>query len=240
MIGTEIDRPHNSAQNEAVESLIRRYIREGRFVSGQRLIEADLAKHFGVMRSRVRDALRRLEAEGLVLVEKHRGASVRRISGKAIICMLDVLDSLSLLAVRKAIVSMEDKDFRKVIKSSLEELKGFSKLSGTEEKVEKCLDENVRFWDSIASVVDNTVLWQIRERLETLLFPLWTQGLMLNPDPSKGIMPHKEILSAILERDVRRAEKLILKASADLREVIAVVLSPAAPESVKTLKAGHS
>ena len=210
----------SAKQKEPVDSLIRRYIRQGKYAPGQRLIEIDLMKLFGVSQRHVREALRRLESEGLVSIEKNRGASVRRISRKEIICILDVLDSLSMLAVRKAIENIDDKKFRKVIKRSLEDSKSFRKLSSTEKKVQKYLDENVRFWDSIASVVDNTILWEIRERLETLLFRIRTQGLMVNSDPHKWITHHEEILIAILEKDVGLAEDLVLKASSDVRAEI--------------------
>lgn len=212
--------PPPGTAGEPVESLIRRHIREGRFVPGQRLIEVDLVKQFGVSQRQVRDALRRLEAEGLVSIEKNRGASVRRITRKEVVCILDVLDSLSLLAVQKAVENIDDKNLRRTISSSLEASKKFRKQSVTETKVQKYLDENVRFWDSIASVVDNFILWQIREMLETLLFRIRVRGLTVNSDPSKWITHHEEILSAILAKDVKLAERLVLKASADVREAI--------------------
>lgn len=46
---------------------------------GQRLVEADIVAATGASRSRVREALRRLEAEGLVTIEEFRGASVKRL-----------------------------------------------------------------------------------------------------------------------------------------------------------------
>lgn len=58
---------------------IRERIRKGRLVPGQRLVEADLVRDSGFSRSKVREALRRLEAEGLVTIEEFRGASVRRL-----------------------------------------------------------------------------------------------------------------------------------------------------------------
>ena len=58
---------------------IRERIRKGRLVPGQRLVEADLVRDSGFSRSKVREALRRLEAEGLVDIEEFRGASVRRL-----------------------------------------------------------------------------------------------------------------------------------------------------------------
>lgn len=60
--------------------LIRSAIVEQRYEPGQRLIEQRIAEEFGLSRTPVREALRRLEAEGLVVAERHRGASVRPMS----------------------------------------------------------------------------------------------------------------------------------------------------------------
>lgn len=62
-----------------VAAWLRERIRMGRLVPGQRLVEADLVEATGASRSKVREALRRLEAEGLVSIEEFRGASVKRL-----------------------------------------------------------------------------------------------------------------------------------------------------------------
>jgi DNA-binding GntR family transcriptional regulator len=59
---------------------VRERIRHGRLVPGQRLIEADVMAATGASRGRVREALRRLEAEGLLTIEEFRGASVKQLS----------------------------------------------------------------------------------------------------------------------------------------------------------------
>lgn len=63
-----------------IVALLREQIRLGRLVPRQRLVEADIVKETGASRSKVREALRRLENEGLVSIEEFRGASVRHLS----------------------------------------------------------------------------------------------------------------------------------------------------------------
>ncbi len=58
---------------------MREGIRHGRLVPGQRLVEADIVTVTGVSRGKVREALRRLESEGLVSIEEFRGASVKKL-----------------------------------------------------------------------------------------------------------------------------------------------------------------
>jgi DNA-binding GntR family transcriptional regulator len=62
-----------------VTEWVREGIRHGRLVPGQRLVEADIVTATGVSRGKVREALRRLESEGLVSIEEFRGASVKKL-----------------------------------------------------------------------------------------------------------------------------------------------------------------
>lgn len=62
-----------------VITVLRENIRTGRLVPGQRLVEADITRDTGASRSKVREALQRLENEGLVSIEEFRGASVRQL-----------------------------------------------------------------------------------------------------------------------------------------------------------------
>jgi DNA-binding GntR family transcriptional regulator len=63
-----------------VANWLRERIRKGRFVPGQRLVEIDIIQMTGTSRAKIREAFQRLEAEGLVLIEEFRGASVRQVS----------------------------------------------------------------------------------------------------------------------------------------------------------------
>lgn len=63
-----------------VATWLRNRIRLGRVAPSQRLIESEIKRATGATRSRIREALQRLEAEGLVVLEEFRGASVRSFS----------------------------------------------------------------------------------------------------------------------------------------------------------------
>lgn len=66
----------NSTLRGQVEDKIRAAIREGHFVPGQRLVERELCELLDVSRTSVREALRHLEAEGLINVVPHKGPTV--------------------------------------------------------------------------------------------------------------------------------------------------------------------
>lgn len=63
-----------------VVNILREKIRHGHLVPGQRLVEADIVRETGASRGKVREALKRMETEGLVTIEEFRGASVRQLS----------------------------------------------------------------------------------------------------------------------------------------------------------------
>lgn len=207
-------------QTERAVELLKRGIYEGRYVPGQRLVEIDLMRDLGVSRGRVREALRRLTAEGLVQIEKNRGASVRRISRKEVRDIFDILTDISVIAVRKAVQNMENPKNRRIIEDSLKAAKRFSRRAPQVRELHEYMEENARFWNSIGAVVDNPVLEDTRRRLQTLLFRLQMQGLTINAHRDWWITQHEEALVAMLEGNASLAERLIAKASRAVRDAI--------------------
>jgi DNA-binding GntR family transcriptional regulator len=84
------------------EDQLRSAIVAGRLLPNERLVEADLTRRLGVGRSAVRTALARLENEGLVELEPHRGARVRRVALLEAVEILEARAVLEGLAVRRA------------------------------------------------------------------------------------------------------------------------------------------
>lgn len=74
----------------------------GRFVPGQRLVEADLTAWFKVSRGSARDALKKLAADGVVVLTPHKGAQIRVLSRTDVRNILLVMELLTGLAARLA------------------------------------------------------------------------------------------------------------------------------------------
>ena len=204
---------------EHAMALIRDGIQHGRYVPGQRLVEIDLIGQLGVSRGRIREALRRLSAEGLVQIEKNRGASVRKISREEVGDIFEVLTDVSVISVRRAMQNMKSTENRKRIAESLEIARRFSKRPDPVREVSEYMEENARFWDSIAAVVDNPVLVDTRMRLQVLLFRLQFQGLIIT-DREKWITLHEEILAAMLEGKSDLAEGLVHGSSEAVKDAM--------------------
>ena len=87
----------------------------GRYVPGQRLVEADLTRDFEVGRGSVREALSRLAAEGLVTMNLHRSAVIRQLGRSEVRDLISLLEVLNGFAARLAAERIEDGAHRKQI-----------------------------------------------------------------------------------------------------------------------------
>lgn len=88
----------NVLSNQVADS-IRAAIRSGALRPGTRLIERDIALRMGVSQAPVREALRALEAEGLVTTAAHRGSFVTKLSPADVLDLFRIRSSLERLAV---------------------------------------------------------------------------------------------------------------------------------------------
>jgi DNA-binding GntR family transcriptional regulator len=85
---------------DAVLDALRDGIRHGRYAPGQRLVTSDLSDELGVSLSPVREALHILVGEGLVEIERNKGARVRSLSPQTFIDGLQVLEAIGTVAFR--------------------------------------------------------------------------------------------------------------------------------------------
>ncbi|MBS1906178.1 MAG: GntR family transcriptional regulator [Actinobacteria bacterium] len=95
---------------EAIAELIRRAVREKVFAPGTPLIQEDLAQRFGVSRSPVREALRILSSEGLVVMQPGEGATVRALSRADLEEIYDLRLALEPLIARAVVAEARPRD----------------------------------------------------------------------------------------------------------------------------------
>lgn len=105
-----------------IVSEIVRGLYAGRFVPGQRLIEADLTREFKVSRGSIREALKRLAAEGVVSLNLHRGAYIRALSRSEVSEVLAVMEVLTGLAARLAAERVDDEGNRARMREAMADL----------------------------------------------------------------------------------------------------------------------
>ncbi len=93
---------------DVVFNTLRQAILKGELAPGERLMEIQLADRLGVSRTPIREAIRKLELEGLVLMIPRKGAEVARISEKSLRDVLEVRRSLEELAIELACQRMDE------------------------------------------------------------------------------------------------------------------------------------
>src|SRR5438445_9123133 len=99
----------NKLSSDEITSALRKNIYEGILSSGVPLKQEELAEQFGVSRIPIREALKKLEAEGLVRHEPNKGAVVTSHSIPEVIEMLDIRIGLETRALKLARGNMTDK-----------------------------------------------------------------------------------------------------------------------------------
>ncbi len=203
----------------AVEQL-KRDIFQGRFVPGQRLVEVDIMSHLEITRGRVRDVFKRLHAEGIVQLDRNRGASVRKASREEVFDIFEVLEEISILIIRKIGSRVGDKDMQRRLRASLNAARKFHDRSVNIIKVPEYMDENARFWGDLADLAGNPVLSEIRLRLQAPLFRLAMEGLTVSGSHEQWIARHEEIISALLDDNTRQAVRHARKSMHDVWKAI--------------------
>lgn len=99
--------------SETVAAILREAILRGLFQGGQQLHQEEIAAQLGVSRLPVREALRQLEQEGLVVYRLNRGAVVSELSADEVQEIYEIRCSLESLALRLSIPHLTTSDFQR-------------------------------------------------------------------------------------------------------------------------------
>lgn len=103
-MGEPLDTVENSA--DQATRLIREAILSGQIGPGERLKTAELAQRLGFSTMPLREALRKLEGEGLVEIEPNRGATVRKLDRSYITDLFELNTDLRISAVRRGMTTL--------------------------------------------------------------------------------------------------------------------------------------
>ena len=129
---------------DVVFNTLRQAILRGELKPGERLMEIQLANKLGVSRTPIREAIRKLELEGLVLMIPRKGAEVADISEKSLRDVLEVRRALEELAVRLTCEKITKAQIRE-LRESAEEFKKILRSSD----ITQIAEADVRFHDII-------------------------------------------------------------------------------------------
>lgn len=197
--------PSTVTKSEAAYASLREAIARGVLRPGQRLVLDELAGRLGISVGPVREATRRLEAEGLVSSTPHVGPTVREAAPAELVADYRILSALSGLAARLATPRLSGRDHEAIARhiEAIEENVAAGRSRGADE-------HNLRLHDRINRACGI-------KRLRTQIMDLWTfsirrHHLLFGLVPGRAEtanQEHRDILEALVARDALRAASLM-------------------------------
>jgi DNA-binding GntR family transcriptional regulator len=187
---------------EVVFKTLRNAIIRGEMKPGERLMEEKLAKSLEVSRTPVREAIRMLELEGLVVMLPRKGAEVARITVDDLQEALEVRMAIEDLAVRLASLRIDDEGKAKLQKAA----EAFD--AALEKKdVVKIVEKDERFHDVIFEATKNRRLVSLAHSLREQVYRYRYEYVKDFSSHDKLSREHARIMDAILNGDVVRAQQ---------------------------------
>ena len=190
---------------DVVFNTLRQAILTGELKPGERLMEIHLADRLGVSRTPIREAIRKLELEGLVVMIPRKGAQVAKITEKNLKDVLEVRRALDTLAVRLACKRM-DETYKKQLREACDEFAKVVKCSNTKDITEA----DVRFHDIINQSTGNDRLIQLVNNLAEQMYRYRLEYIKDAAYHKRLVDEHEEIYNAIMEQDEERAAKAVV------------------------------
>ena len=189
---------------EQITDFLTNAIIEGRFEGGQRLVENELQRKFGISRAPIRESFRILERKGLVAIIPRKGTFVRKITQKDINEQFQIRALLEGFAARLAISELTPKD--------IEEMKlAFTKMKEAAliNDFMSYLNHHTRYHEIFIYSCKNDTLIEILENLRRQA--IWFRFIYryFKESFDYSIRVHEEILDLFIKKDADRAEALV-------------------------------
>ncbi|MGR4868103.1 GntR family transcriptional regulator [Variovorax sp. LARHSF232] len=204
-----------------VLAALRERILSGELAPGERLVEGRLSEELGVSRMPVREALRALAAEGIVVIEPRRGATVTSFTPEQIREMVEVRATLEALNAKLAARRHDPAQIAR-----LERILAEGTRLTSEDDLTRISALNLDFHEALGSVAANSVLQEmmrsLRERT-ALFFTVNNRERM-----RQNWEEHAAILRAVVAGDAELASLLAA------RHVYSAAELPAALEEAST------
>ncbi|HSU44696.1 MAG TPA: GntR family transcriptional regulator [Casimicrobiaceae bacterium] len=185
---------------------VRTLIVEGQLGPGTRIHEGELGKALGVSRTPLREALKVLASEGLVELVQGRGAVVRKLTGKDVAEMLDVLKALETLAARLSCRNAADAQIA-ALRRTHDEMIAFYETGNR-------LDyywRNQAIHAGLADLSGNALLATMHATIQSRMKRIRFIG---NEDPggwTAAVAEHREMIAALEARDEARLAAVVAR-----------------------------
>lgn len=214
----EISTPAKAERISSCEYVVRgvkNALHQGVYVPGQQLTEAELTSRFGVGRASVREALKRLDAEGVVKVSLHRGARVTTMTRADTQEALEIIESLGALAVRRAAGrALSEAETRKLVEM-IEAL-----ASARNRRYAPDDDPRHLFFQFLAELSGSKQLQRVLDFLRSDWIRFQYRPTLEATASKQIARDYKRVLEAVLAQDAATAERTMRKHFRSIAKVV--------------------
>lgn len=189
---------------DIVFEAMREMIVSGKLAPGERLMEIQLAEEMGVSRTPVREAIRKLEIEGLVVMMPRKGTYVAGLSIKQMAEVFEIRTALEELAVQLAAerISQEELDRLEYLMISISK-------KGDEKDYKSVVKLDEEFHDVLFKAARNEKLSQIIGNLHEQIHRYRAASLSYPGRLKNTLEEHENIVNALAKRDADAAGKAV-------------------------------
>ena len=188
---------------DVVFNTLRQAILKGELKPGERLMEIALAERLGVSRTPIREALRKLELEGLVVMIPRRGAQVANITESDLNDVLEVRLALESLAIEKACLSITEDVMEKLSEAESH----FEDMIPSGDLV-KLAEADEAFHEIINQASGNVRLNQVLNNLREQMYRYRLEYLKEEEARIQLVKEHGEMIRALRARDTAEAKQI--------------------------------
>ena len=189
---------------DVVFNTLRQAILKGELEPGERLMEIQLAGRLGVGRTPIREAIRKLELEGLVLMIPRKGAEVAKISARSLRDVLEVRRALEELAIELACQRMSEEEV-----GNLQKAQEDFKNAIAEGDAMKIAETDEHYHDVIYEGTQNAKLIQMLNNLREQMYRYRLEYIKDEDKRKILVLEHEKILKTVRERKVAEAKEAV-------------------------------
>jgi DNA-binding GntR family transcriptional regulator len=179
-----------------------------------RLDERKLSEQFGISRTPLREALARLDQEGLIKIMPRRGVFIVRKTKAEILEMITVWAALESMAARLITQTASDKDIAKLRKL----FSDFEKGDDVSAHIDEYSEANIKFHEAIIGLSGNQLIADIIDGLFMHVRAIRARTIHENDRATRSIVDHMHIIEALEMRDTDLAERLVREHTLSLRK----------------------
>ena len=194
---------------------LREAITRGELAPGERVNETKLTRELALSRSPVREAIRILEAEGLLTTEPHRGAHVRQVSDEDLEEIFDVRLMIESHGLRRGLhrLTLEAID---PLRAAVDE----ARAALAAEAFARWHQASLRFHDGLVALAANRHLARLHEELKISLRRYQISVIGLPGQPERWQAEHEAILTALEQGRIERGAELVAAHITNLKEAL--------------------